>query len=101
VVATGIIAMLITLIAYHLGFFDAILSVASKIAKCGKCATFWTTFAVLTFTYRRPVAAIVVAFLVAYVSYWVLLIFGEIDLIYDYLWENQQKRRQRRNGKSK
>jgi len=95
--AAGIIAAFITLLAYHLGFFDAALSVVSKIAKCGKCATFWGTFLVLTFMYRRPVAAIVVAFLAAYASYWVLLFLGEIDMLYDELWRNQEKRRRRKS----
>lgn len=98
---TGILAMIVAVLAYHLGFFDAALSVVSKIARCSKCATFWTTFAVLTFIYRKPAEAIVIAFFLAYASYWVLLIFGEIDLINNYLWQNQEKRRQKRNEKNK
>lgn len=94
-VATAIIAMVVTLTAHHLGFFDAMLSVASKIAKCYKCCTFWVVFGISVYRYRMPLESATIAFAVAYLSHWAMLIFGELNIIYGKIWQKQNDRRNR------
>ena len=40
-------AMVIASLAHHMGLPEAIMKVASKIARCPKCLSFWVTLAVL------------------------------------------------------
>jgi hypothetical protein len=99
-VAVAIMAITATLIAHHLGFFDALLSILSKVLKCYKCCTFWVVLCTLLYyNSSRVLAAVVIAFAAAYLSHWIMLLFGELNMIYNRLWERQEKRRTKRRGK--
>lgn len=99
--AVALLAMTATLIAHHLGFFDAVITVLSKVGECYKCCTFWVVLWVLLYIYREPLSATVIAFCAAYCSHWVMLLFGELNIIYNKLWQNQEKRRRRRANSDK
>ena len=92
-------AITATLIAHHLGFFDALLSILSKVLKCYKCCTFWVVLSSLICTQKNVLTAIVIAFAAAYLSHWIMLLFGELNIIYNKLWQRQEKRRTKRREK--
>lgn len=98
--AVALLAMTATLLAHHLGFFDAVIAVLSKVGECYKCCTFWVVLWVLLYMYREPLSATVIAFCAAYCSHWVMLIFGELNIIYNNIWQNQEKRRRKANSES-
>ena len=98
-VAVALMAITATLIAHHLGFFDALLSILSKVLKCYKCCTFWVVLSSLICTQKNVLTAIVIAFAAAYLSHWIMLLFGELNIIYNKLWQRQEKRRTKRREK--
>ena len=95
-VAVAILAMTATLLAHHLGFFDALLSILAKVLKCYKCCTFWVVLAVLLYLYNNILLGTVIAFAAAYLSHWIMLLFGELNILYNKLWQKQEKRRTKR-----
>lgn len=94
--AVAVLAMTATLIAHHIGFFEAVLSVISQVLECYKCCTFWTVLWLLLYLYQEPLYAVVVAFCAAYSSHWIMLILGELNILYNKIWESQEKRRNRK-----
>lgn len=92
-VAVAILAITATLLAHHLGFFDALLSILAKVLKCYKCCTFWVVSAILIYLYENILLSMVIAFAAAYLSHWIMLLFGELNIIYDTIWQEQEKRR--------
>jgi hypothetical protein len=99
-VAVAIMAITATLIAHHLGFFDALLSILTKVLKCYKCCTFWVVICTLLYyNNSRVLTAVVIAFAAAYLSHWIMLLFGELNIIYNRLWQKQEKRRTKRREK--
>ena len=98
-VAVAIMAITATLIAHHLGFFDALLSILTKVLKCYKCCTFWVVLSSVICTQKNVLIAIVIAFAAAYLSHWIMLLFGELNIIYNRLWQRQEKRRTKRREK--
>ena len=96
-VAVAIMAITATLIAHHLGFFDAVLSIITKVLRCYKCCTFWVVLSSLlsslNCTPKNVLIAVVIAFAAAYLSHWIMLLFGELNIIYNRLWLRQEKRR--------
>ena len=99
-VAVAIMAITATLIAHHLGFFDALLSILAKVLKCYKCCTFWVVLSSLLSTLictpKNVLTAVVIAFAAAYLSHWIMLLFGELNILYNKLWQKQEKRRTKR-----
>ena len=49
----ALIAMVVAVLAHHLGLSEAIAKVVSKVARCPKCLTFWLVLLVLTGTYSK------------------------------------------------
>ena len=102
-VAVAIMAITATLIAHHLGFFDALLSILTKVLKCYKCCTFWVVLSSLLSTLictpKNVLIAVVIAFAAAYLSHWIMLLFGELNILYNKLWQRQEKRRTKRREK--
>lgn len=92
-VLVAIIATVITTLAHHLGFFDAVRSISDKVLKCYKCCTFWVTLTSLILMCCSPLYAVAVAFAAAYLSNWIALIWGELNIIYMRLWQKQENRR--------
>ena len=98
--AVAVLAMTATLLAHHLGFFDAVISVLSQVGECYKCCTFWVVLWVLLYLYREVLTATVIAFCAAYSSHWIMLLFGELNIIYNKIWQSQEKRRRKTNSES-
>lgn len=78
--------------AHHLGFTEAMLGIASKIAQCPKCLSFWCTLGVLLIIGTHPLASIGLSFLSAYLSYWWGLALMELNNRYDKLWQKINNR---------
>lgn len=99
--AVALLAMIATLLAHHLGFFDALIAVLSKVGECYKCCTFWVVIWVLLYIYREPLSATVIAFCTAYCSHWIMLFLGELNIIYNKIWQSQEKRMRKTKSESK
>ena len=65
---TAIIAMMAATLIQHLGLSEAVAGVAGKIAKCGKCMSFWVTLIVLLITGAGAFEAVMLSVLLAYLS---------------------------------
>jgi hypothetical protein len=76
-------------IGVHLGLFEAICEVASKIAVCYKCACFWGCIA-------DAITAVTLSIIAAYLSNWVGLLLVQLNKLYDVLWERLNERTQAR-----
>lgn len=104
-IAVAIIATVVTVLAHHLGFFDTLIEVATKIATCYKCCTFWVTLTIVLIIFRKPLESVAVAFAAAYASHWVMLVLWHFNNVYKELWERQNKnkrqKRKRRHRKGK
>lgn len=90
-VGVAIVAMIIATLAHHMGLPEAIMKVASKIARCPKCLSFWVTFAVLILYNCDLIVAIALSVVVAYISYYIELIFDILHDIYNWIWERKQR----------
>ena len=92
-VAVAILAVVATTLAHHMGFFDAINSIVTKVLRCYKCCTFWVVLGVLAYIYDGVIAVLITAFCAAYLSHWLMLLWGELQILYNKVWINQNKRR--------
>ena len=95
-VVCAILAVIATTLAHHLGFFDALLGILTKVLKCYKCCTFWVVLCVIMYIYKGIIAGLITALCAAYLSHWVMLLWGELNLLYNKVWQNQEKRRNSR-----
>jgi len=80
-------------LAQHLGLAGAVAGVASRIAKCPKCCSFWATLAVLALAGCPAVKAVGLALLSAYLSFWFGLALIVLQEKYNSLWEKLTKSR--------
>lgn len=83
----ALVVMMVVVTSHHLDFPIQALKVASKIAKCPKCLSFWMTLCVLMADHCNPLIAIGLSFLMAYLSYWLGLLLSLLSKIYDKLWQ--------------
>ena len=87
----ALIAMMVAVLAHHLGLSEAIANVVSKIARCPKCLTFWLVLLVLMVTCENTVVAISLSLLCAYLSNWVGLLLMWLNKTYNKVWERLNK----------
>ena len=59
----------------------------SKILSCPKCLTFWSVLIFNLLTGTRPVEAVAVSFISAYVALWAALLLDSITIIYNWFYE--------------
>ena len=78
-------------LAVHLGLPEAIAEVVSKVAKCEKCCTFWTTVAVLWYSGADLIAIVALSIFAAYLSHWVGLLLIVMQKIFTRLWQKVNK----------
>lgn len=83
----AIVAALCSLMAQHLGLAEEIAKTAMKIAQCPKCTTMWGTLAVLLLCGYDVFAAIALALLAAYASFWLGLPLMILQKLYNWLWQ--------------
>ena len=96
-IAVAIIATVVTVLAHHLGFFDTLLEVVTKIATCYKCCTFWVTLSLVLAIFQKPLHAVAVAFAAAYASHWVMLVLWQMNDVYTEVWERQNRNHRKRS----
>lgn len=87
----AIVAMVIASLAHHMGLSEAVVKVASKIARCPKCLSFWGTLAVLILYNYNLIVAIALSIAMAYASYYFGLILDVLHDLYDWLWRRKNK----------
>ena len=63
---TAIIAMMAATLIQHLGLSEAAAGVDGKIARCGKCRSFWVTLLVLLNTGAGVLESVMISVLMAY-----------------------------------
>ena len=88
---TAIIAMMAATLIQHLGLSEAAAGVAGKIARCGKCMSFWVTLLVLLVMGAGAFEAVMLSVLMADLSYWCgigLVLFSRLD---DKIWRRLTK----------
>ena len=88
---TAIIAMMAATLIQHLGLSEAVAGVAGKIAKCGKCMSFWVTLLVLLITGAGVFESVMLSVLMAYLSYWFGIILVLFNRLYDEIWRRMTK----------
>lgn len=87
----ALIAMVVAVLAYHLGLSEAIAKTVSKIARCPKCLTFWFVLLVLMVVCENTIVAIALSLLCAYLSNWVGLLLMWLNKVYNNVWERVNK----------
>lgn len=87
----ALVAMVVAVLACHLGLSEAIAKVVSKVARCPKCLTFWLVLLVLMVTCENTIVAISLSLLCAYLSNWVGLLLMWLNKVYNKVWERLNK----------
>lgn len=91
----ALIAMMCATLAQHLGLTQAISGVASKIADCPRCCSFWSSFLILVLMGCNIFIAVGLSLFMAYLSHWFGLMLFVLNRLYDKIWQRIQRRRKR------
>lgn len=83
----AIAVMMVATTAVHLALPQAISKVVSKVAKCHKCMTFWTTLVVLLLIGCNIFLTAGLSLVMAYVSNWFGLLLLWLNDKYNELWQ--------------
>lgn len=86
-VLTAFVVMVCATLAQHLGLTEAMAKVASKIASCSMCCTFWSCVLLLVMIGEDPAIAAMLSILFAYASHWFVLILIWLQTKYNQLWQ--------------
>lgn len=86
-----LIAMIVGMLAQHLGLTEAVASVLSKIAKCHRCVVFWVTLIALALCCCNPLIAVGLSLINSYLSNWFGLLLIWLNHKYNALWEKLNK----------
>ena len=87
----AMVLMMASTIAVHLGLPEAIAGVVSKVCKCHKCLSFWSTLIVLTYCTGDIIAASLLSIVAAYMSNWFAIILILLNRLYNELWQRLNK----------
>lgn len=87
----ALVAMIVAVLACHLGLSEAIAKVVSKVARCPKCLTFWLVLLVLMVSCDNTIVAITLSLLCAYLSNWLGLLLMWLNKTYNKVWERLNK----------
>lgn len=92
-IAIAIAVMIGCTLAVHLNLTQAISGVVSKICKCHKCLTFWSTMILLILSGYSIIISAMIAIVMAYVSNWFAMLLVWMNYKYNELWQrlNQKK----------
>lgn len=85
-VRIALIAMLVAVLAQHLGLSEAVARVILKVAKCPKCLTFWCVLGAELVTQENLLIAIGLSLMCAYLVSWVGLFLEFLYQLYERLW---------------
>lgn len=83
--------MMIACVAQHLGLPQAVAMVMAKVAKCPKCLTFWLTLTVLLISQCNVIIAIMLAVIMAYLSYYWGIVILLLQKLYNRIWERLEE----------
>nr|DAW10773.1 MAG TPA: Protein of unknown function (DUF1360) [Caudoviricetes sp.]DAY73219.1 MAG TPA: Protein of unknown function (DUF1360) [Caudoviricetes sp.] len=83
----ALICMVVGVTAHHLGLTEEAAKMASKIAKCPKCCSFWLSLLVLLYIGCNPFVSVALSLFVAYLSYYFGLILILLQKLYNWLWQ--------------
>lgn len=86
-VRIALIAMLVAVLAQHLGLSEAVARIILKVAKCPKCLTFWCVLGAEIAMQSNPLVAIGLSLMCAYLVSWVGLLLVYLYKLYDRLWQ--------------
>lgn len=87
----ALVAMIVAVLACHLGLSEAIAKVVSKVARCPKCLTFWLVLLVIMVSCDNTIVAITLSLLCAYLSNWLGLLLMWLNKTYNKVWERLNK----------
>ena len=83
----ALIAMLVAVLAQHLGLSEAVARIILKVAKCPKCLTFWCVLGAEIAMQENLLIAIGLSLMCAYLVSWVGLLLVYLYKLYDRLWQ--------------
>lgn len=86
-VRIALIAMLVAVLAQHLGLSEAVARIILKIAKCPKCLTFWCVLVVEMTMHDNILVAIGLSLMCAYLVSWAGLLLEYLYKLYNELWQ--------------
>ncbi len=86
-VRIALIAMIVAILAQHLGLSEAVARIILKIAKCPKCLTFWCVLGAEIAMHSNPLIAIGLSLMCAYLVSWVGLLLEYLYKLYNELWQ--------------
>ena len=84
-IAIAFYIMFVCVSMNHLGLIgkiEDIIGYPLPILNCPKCSSFWFTFAYMLFTTKHVIAAMAMAFLLAYLALWTELAMCVVDYYY-------------------
>lgn len=90
-VGIAMLVMVAATIGVHLGLPQAIAGVVTKVCRCHKCLSFWTSLVVLVAIGCPLPHAALLSLLAAYMSGWFALLLIIISKLYDKLWQRLNK----------
>lgn len=88
---TALSVMMAATLAQHLGLTEAVASVATKIAKCHMCCSFWCCMAVLLLGSFPIPESIALSIVMSYMSNYFALLLMLGQKIYNALWQRLNK----------
>ena len=91
---TALMAAMTAIIGQHLGLYEKIAEIALQAAKCPKCCTFWIVLATLLLYGCNIIAALTLAMLLAYLSFWAGLFLIMLPNLYNRIWDRINKENQ-------
>ena len=86
-VRIALIAMIVAILAQHLGLSEAVARIILKIAKCPKCLTFWCVLGAEIAMHDNILVAIGLSLMSAYLVSWVGLLLEYLYKLYNELWQ--------------
>lgn len=85
-------AVIAACLGVHLGLFEAICKILSKIASCAKCSSFWLCVLALLSAGADIIAVVALSLIAAYLSNWVAIILVLLNDLYERVWQRIRKR---------
>lgn len=87
-------AAMTAIIGQHLGLYEKIAEIALQAAKCPKCCTFWIVLVTLLWYGCNIIAALTLAILLAYLSFWAGFLLIMLQNLYNRIWDRINKENQ-------
>ena len=89
------VSMAVVSVAHQTGFIEKAYAVCGDIVRCPMCSTCWGTCFVLLCYGCRPLEAVALSFLAAFLSNWFGLLLWRLNLKYEEIWEKINNRKSR------